>query len=258
MWSMTGSCDQRKCRAWIAVLALGLLGAIPDSAHAQTGGVAGRVTNAQSGEPVAGAQVVVTGTSRGVLTRADGRYEIANLRPGGYALEVRSVGFRTARRTVQLADEQNARLDFEIAPTAVLLDEVVITGQAATGRTRRTMGHSMVTILASELENAPVTSLAQLIQSRAPGVTVLPAGGKAGQGSRIILRGVETLTQAVQPLVFVDGVRTDNSTHSGVDVGGPTWTGLDDFNTLDVDRVEILCGVTSASRTMERVRSASR
>lgn len=228
-------------RLWVAVLALGALGASAPQAIAQTGSVSGRVVEVQTGAPVADAQVLVVGTSRGTLTSADGTYRISDLLPGEYEVQVHSIGYRAVSNTAVVTDGGDARVDFQVVETAIPLDEILISGQV-TGTSRRSMGASAVTIRAPELETAPVTSVSQLLQSRAPGVLVLPGGGKTGQGSRVILRGLGSLTQTVQPLIFLDGVRIDNTTHTGVQTGGAAWSGLDDINPMDVERVEILRG----------------
>lgn len=238
--------------AWVAALALAFLSLPPISlASAQTadeagGVISGRTVDATSGDPLANVQIVVSGTTRGALTGQEGRFRIGQVRPGSYQIEARSTGYRTASRSIQLAADGAAEAVFEMIPSAVPLDEVVVTGQPRSV-TRREIGTSIVTIEATELEAAPVGSLSQLLQSRAPGVVVHPGGGKAGQGSRVILRGVSSLTQDVQPIIYVDGMRIDNSADSGLDFGGNSWSGLDDINIQDIDRIEIVRGASAAN-----------
>jgi TonB-dependent starch-binding outer membrane protein SusC len=176
---------------------------------AQTGALTGQVVNAQTGEPIPNAQIVVHGTTRGVLSGIDGRFRVGQLRPGNYRVEARSVGFRTRVETVNVAPSPTAEVTFQLPVSAVPLDEVVVTGQPG-AIARREIGNSVASINAQALDDAPVFTTAQLMQGRAPGVEVFPTGGKAGQGSRILLRGVTSITQDVHPLVYVDGVRVDN------------------------------------------------
>jgi TonB-dependent starch-binding outer membrane protein SusC len=94
-----------------------------------------------------------------------------------------------------------------------------------------------------------VRSFSQLLQGRAAGVHVLPGGGKSGQGSRIVLRGAASVSQANEPLIYVDGVRIDNSSSSGVNTttAGTSWSGMDDLNPADIDRIEIVRGASAAT-----------
>jgi hypothetical protein len=89
--------------------------------------------------------------------------------------------------------------------------------------------------------------MTQILQARAPGVTVMPGGGNAGSASRIVLRGPGSLSQSIEPLIYVDGVRIDNSKTSGTGGGGGSWTGLDDINPEDIERVEIIKGASAAT-----------
>jgi TonB-dependent starch-binding outer membrane protein SusC len=212
----------------------------------QTGALTGQVVNAQTGEPIPNAQIVVQGTTRGVLSGTDGRFRVGQLRPGSYRVEARSVGFRTRVETVNVAPSPTADVTFQLPVSAVALDEVVVTGQPG-AIARREIGNAVASIDAQALDDAPVFTTAQLIQGRAPGVEVFPTGGKAGQGSRILLRGVTSITQDVHPLVYVDGVRIDNSFISGIQTGGATWIGIDDLAPEDIERVEIVRGASAAT-----------
>lgn len=229
-----------------ALLAIAIVVASVGPAFAQEGAVEGRVTDARTELPLVNAQIVLPGTSVGTLTGADGTFAVRDLRPGEYSVEARSLGYRTTRQTVQIEEGETVEVAFDLAATAVPLDEVVVTGQPG-AVARREIGNAVITIDAEALETAPVTTLSQLLQSRAPGVAVLPGGGKSGQGSRIVMRGVGSLAQTVQPLIYVDGVRIDNSVHTGIDVGGASWAGFEDINPTDIDRIEIVRGASAAT-----------
>lgn len=126
-----------------ACAAILLLGALmtawgqPDPAHAQgvtTSAVAGRVTD-QTGEPLAGVQIVVvneaTGAQRGVLTRTNGRFNLPGLRPGGpYRIEARRIGYTTeAVEGVSLALGESEELGFTLTEEAVALEGVQVTAE---------------------------------------------------------------------------------------------------------------------------------
>jgi len=215
----------------------------------EAGGVRGQVVDARTGEPIAHAQVLIQGTTRGTLTARDGRFQLGELRPGTYDVEIRSIGYRSARSEVRVVPETFAEASFELRVTAVPLDEVVATGQSG-AVARRGLATSIATIESSDLEHAPINSFSEFLQGRAPGVTVMPSGGMPGQGSRILLRGPGSLQRNTQPAIYVDGIRIDNSGDTFMDqtsFGGLAWMGLDDLAPEDIERVEIVRGASAAN-----------
>jgi TonB-dependent starch-binding outer membrane protein SusC len=218
------------------------------SQSATQGVVAGRVQS-QTGQPIANAQVQIVGTNRGTLTDARGAFQLTNVPAGVQQIRVSSIGFRSETREVTVAAGEAVRLDVQLAISAVALDEVVVTGQAA-GTARREVGTAIASVDATALEAAPIQNFSQMLQARAPGVNVLPGGGKAGQGSRIVLRGAGSISQRNEPIIYVDGVRVDNSSAGGVSnvvTTGASWSGLDDINPADIARVEIVRGAAAAT-----------
>ena len=99
-----------------------------------TSAVAGRVTNEQ-GEPIQGVTVTVTNTRTGAeyraVTRADGRFQLQGLQPGGpYRVQAAGLGLATqTRANLQLALSQTEQVDFTLAPQAVLLETVAVTAE---------------------------------------------------------------------------------------------------------------------------------
>ena len=70
---------------------------LPTSAWAQTGKIAGQITEASTGESLPGVNVSITGTTQGAITDADGYYFIVNVRPGSYDLRASFIGFAAPR-----------------------------------------------------------------------------------------------------------------------------------------------------------------
>ncbi len=219
----------------------------PAEAQAQTGTVTGTVTS-QAGEPLVGAQVMIVGTQRGTLTNARGAFIFTGVPAGERQIRVVLLGYRAETQTVQIPADGTATVDFRLTVAAIDLDAVVVTGQA-TATSRREVGTSIASIDVGALEASPIKSVSQLLQARAPGVNVMPGGGKSGQGTRIVLRGAASVSQANEPLIYVDGVRIDNSAPLGIGTttAGTTWSGLDDINPADIERVEIVRGASAAT-----------
>ena len=229
-------------------LSLGLFSPpVATGLEAQNGILTGTVVNT-SGQPVANAFVTIRESNRSGITNARGQYSFQNVPAGEQEVQVTSLGYRTTVQTVMIQAGQTATLDFTLSVSAVALDEVVVTGQAA-GIARREIGTSIASVDVTALEGAPINNLSQLLQGRAPGVNVMPGGGKSGQGSRIVLRGAASISQSNEPLIYVDGIRIDNSSSSGISTttAGASWSGLDDINPADIERVEIIRGASAAT-----------
>jgi TonB-dependent starch-binding outer membrane protein SusC len=219
---------------------------LPTSALPQTGAIVGSVTDQMTGGPIAQAQVTVVGTNLGTITREDGAFRIANVEPGERQVRVQRIGYRGATRTVNVPADGVANVSFELREAAVALDEIVVTGRA-TGTARREIGSSVARIDAAALEAAPIASISQMLQARSPGVHILPSGGQPGQGSRILLRGVASLSQRNTPVIYVDGVRMDDSPFRGIRTTGPSWAGFEDINPEDIQNIEIIRGASAAT-----------
>jgi outer membrane receptor protein involved in Fe transport len=230
------------------LLSLGLLAPpLAGGAEAQTGSLTGTVVNT-AGQPIANAFVTIQATNRSGTTNARGQYTFQNVPAGAQEIRVTSLGYRSVTQNVTIQAGQTATLDFTLSVSAVALDEVVVTGQAA-GIARREIGTSIASVDVTALESAPINSLSQLLAARAPGVNVMPGGGKSGQGSRIVLRGAASISQSNEPLIYVDGIRIDNSSSSGISTttAGASWSGLDDINPADIERIEIIRGASAAT-----------
>jgi len=226
------------------VACVGVLGA----AGQGTGTIRGEVVDATTGRPVDGAHVYLVGTDIGTLTSADGRYQL-NVRAGEIVLRTRRVGYGSVARKVTVTAGQIAQADFALAQAVIGLDAVVVTGAGAQTEKRK-LGNTISTIDAGTLRNAPVTNLSEQLAARDPAVAVLPSGGLVGEGARIRIRRTTSLTQANEPVVYVDGVRIDRSGGFGDNVGaggGGTPSRLDDINPEAVDHVEILKGAAAAT-----------
>src|SRR4029079_19698450 len=88
-------------------------------------------------------------------------------------------------------------------------------------------------------------SVEALLDCGTPGVVVLPGTGQIGAGANIRIRGMGTLSLSSQPLVYVDGVRVNDSTGSGLSVqafGSGVVSRLNDFSPSEFESIEVLKG----------------
>ncbi|HJU89982.1 MAG TPA: TonB-dependent receptor [Gemmatimonadaceae bacterium] len=227
--------------------ALALLTLASTTALAQTQSVAGVIVTEGVQTPVPGAQVRVTGTQLGAVSDAAGRFRINGLAGEQVSLDVRRIGYRPLLRQVRVGD-MNLRI--ELTEKAVDLDEVVVTGTPGATE-RRALGNAVSQIDADEVtKTAPINSLQDLLNARAAGVVIMPGTGAVGSGSRIRVRGVGSLSLAMEPLIYIDGVRTNNAHATGIANQGfasSTISRFNDINPEDIESIEIIKGPAAAT-----------
>jgi TonB-dependent starch-binding outer membrane protein SusC len=229
------------------LVALHIAAPAPAAAQQQTGVISGTVVSS-TGQPLHDIVVSLEGTPRTTTTNSRGQFMFQNVPVGAREVSAGALGYRTTSATVNVTAGATATPRLVLAVSALALDEVVVTGQAA-GVARREIGTSIATVNVQALEAAPINSLSQMMQARAPGVNVMPGGGKSGQGSRIVLRGAASISQSNEPIIYVDGIRINNSSSSGISTttAGASWSTLDDINTMDIERIEIIRGASAAT-----------
>ena len=231
-------------RSRIGIL-LVLLFSFPVLVLAQ-GTITGSVYDADTGDPLPGAQVIIPSINLGSVSNLDGSYEIENVPAGDYVLEARFIGYAAERQSISVVSGQSIEADFTMGAAAIDLDEVVVTGAGGPVEKRK-LGNSISTINAASLQDAPVTNFSQVLQGREPGVVGLPSGGQTGEGARIRIRGSASLSQSNEPIVYIDGVRSNNNNGIGGWNPGGSPSRLDDINPEAIDRIEILKGAAAAT-----------
>lgn len=229
-----------------ALLLLALL-ALPEVAHAQaTGTITGRVTDASDGQPLITANVVVIGTATGAATDLSGNYTISGLQPGTYTIEARFTGFIPQRAQVTVAAGRTATQNFALQPDLTGIEEVVVTGALSErARSRSEVGVSRLN--AEEFtERVRYQDISQLLNGKIAGVNVQAASGNVGGGIRFNVRSGGGLAGG-QPLIFIDGVRIDNSQFTGFGVGGQNLSALSTLNPSDIANIDVLKGPAAAA-----------
>ena len=141
--------------------ALSLFGAGTMLAQASTRTVTGTVKDAESGQPIAAAQVAVKGTTRNAIGREDGAF-IISVPAGAVTLVVRHIGFTIAE--VAVGAEQTT-VDVRMKRDIVNLEQVVVTGQASAVE-RRNLANSVASVGADQIASMPSASLQPLIEPR--------------------------------------------------------------------------------------------
>ncbi|MBN1637836.1 MAG: TonB-dependent receptor, partial [Ignavibacteriales bacterium] len=207
------------------------------------GEIKGRVTNAVTGEELIGANVFIPALNTGASTDVNGYFTIKNISPGTYVLTAQYVGYSKKTYEIIVRTNSTTQQDFALDPTSVQMDEVVVTGQG-TATEKRKLTTTIETINTEEIRNAPVESVDQLLQGRVTGLESFNSSGLPGTSGRITTRGVKSSNTSTTPVIYVDGVRVDNSSayRIGVDMGGNEMSALSDLIVGEIDRIEVIKG----------------
>jgi TonB-linked SusC/RagA family outer membrane protein len=258
MRALVDQCLRRRLLilASLAIATLRFVG-VPVDAHAQAqpGIIVGRVTDARTGDAVGGASLQVEGTRLGAVTGQDGRYRIAGVPSGTRSILVLRLGYSSNRQAVTVAAGATVTHEVGLAPSAVALDQIVVTGTA--GETeRRSVGNAVSTIDAStEMAKGSPPDIANLLRSRAAGVDIQPISGRLGTGPSIQIRGPSSIGLTNNPLIYIDGVRVNNATNLGPagiaggfgSQGNPVESRMNDINPSDIESIEIIKGPAAAT-----------
>lgn len=233
--------------ALAAAVSVGWAGQV--SAQA-TGSVRGQVTDGVTQRPLAGAQLSIPGTGLGAIANASGQYLILNVPAGTHTVRADIIGYGSAEQSITVSGGAAATADFSLNQQALELDELVVTGTAGATQ-RRAIGNSVSKVEASEVtESVPVQTLAELLQGRTPGLTLVSNGGGAGDGTQIKLRGAGSLEGRTEPVVYIDGVRIQSGQ---IGEGGQCGTtqhctsALDFINPNDIESMEVIRGPAAST-----------
>jgi TonB-linked SusC/RagA family outer membrane protein len=249
---MNAGMRQRVLGAGLVLSALAL-GAQAAPVAAQQGGIEGTVTDQATGQALEAARVLLTGTNRIETTNRDGKYHFREITEGSYQVRVLRLGFKPVTDTANVAPGESVTLDFSMEPAPVQLDEIVST---VTGEQRKLeVANAVSTIDAAAItQEAPITEFGNLLSGRAAGVTVQNAGGTTGSGTRIRIRGSNSVSLSNEPLYYIDGIRMEaGPTSSSLDIGGfgaglgAAPSRINDINPDDIESIEIVKGPAAAT-----------
>jgi TonB-linked SusC/RagA family outer membrane protein len=208
--------------------------------------LSGKVIDGANQRGIVGARVLIVGSPRIESTGQDGSYSFRGIAPGAYQVRVVAIGYQAQTQAVTVPAE-GTNLDFNLQQAAVQLDEIVTT---ATGQqSKLEIGNAVSTIEAAKVaEQSPITEFGDLLSARAAGVQVLKSSGVIGTGTRIRIRGSNSVSLSNEPLYYVDGVRIDATPQSyAYDIGGQSTSRINDLNPDDIENIEIVKGPSAAT-----------
>jgi iron complex outermembrane receptor protein len=196
--------------------------------------LSGTVLDKASGQPIPGVNVNVQGSTNGVSTDFDGKFQLPSAKKGG-KIVFSFIGYKNSvidyngQKVVTVALEEDANL----------LSEVII--QVGYGTVKKKDATGAVTVLTSkDFNKGPVTSADQMIQGKVAGLQVINGGGSPGEGATIRIRSGSSLSANNDPLYVIDNVP--------VAAGGING-GRNPLTTINQNNIESITVLKDASAT---------
>lgn len=197
--------------------------------------------DANTGRAIAGSRVTLIDADAKARPDRDGRFRLSDLPAGRANVKVEAPGFATSVEQVTVYEGRSTVVRFELAPLAAILDELFVTGQPR-ALENRSVGESVGRLDSRELEMSVSSSATELLAGRIPGAFVMRSSGQVGAGSRILLRGVNSISLSNDPLIYVDGIRVSNATVRTAGTATLSLTVLDLVDPSSIERIEVLRG----------------
>ena len=200
---------------------------------AQTGTITGRVVDADTGEPLPAANVIIEGTTQGTATDIDGNFTVNLIRTGTYDLLISYTGYQNAERTITVVAFEIAEINIELVP-GIELDPVQITAGRQQEKVLEAPA-SISVINAREIEiEAPQTAVRALRN-----VTGLDIAQTGVDRHEVVLRGFNSAFNGAAH------VMTDYR-QAGAAVIGVNLHSIMPSLPIDIERVEVVRGPGAA------------
>jgi TonB-linked SusC/RagA family outer membrane protein len=213
---------------------------------AQSRKLTGHIVASENGSNLSGASVTIKGTSKGVVTNAEGKFSIDIPSKGTSVVVINSIGYASQEIRVTIQTDLTVKLVTETKA----LDDVVVVGYGSVKK--KDLTGAVGSVKATEIVRGNPANATQALQGQVPGVLVTKMSNKPGQLWQIAIRGENTITpnpnadggvnltytssnqqfQGTEPLVVIDGI-----------IGGK----LQDINPADIESMDILKDASSTA-----------
>jgi TonB-dependent starch-binding outer membrane protein SusC len=207
---------------------------LPAAAQQKT--ITGTVTNVDDNLPIIGGTVQIKGTSTGVATDMNGKYQISA--PLGATIEFRYVGMKTKEVIIGASNVYDVALEYDL----VGVNEVVVVGYGTQIKSKVTGSISKVD--GNVIKNVPVSTVEQALQGKTAGVFIESVNGKSTGTTNMRIRGSSSITATNQPLFVVDGIPL---TVEALNQSGAAINPLTSINFNDVESIDILKDAASSA-----------
>ena len=220
-----------KSKRSILLVALFLMGCL--QLLAQSRMIQGEVTDAQNGEPLIGATVMVEGEKSGTVTDFDGIFKL-QVTSSAKKVKISYIGY--VDKIVEISDRMNVKLESD----SQILTDVVVIGYGTARKSDLT--GSVATVSSKDFNKGLVSSPEQLINGKVSGVQIMSNSGSASAGSTIRVRGGASLNASNDPLIVLDGVPLEQG-----GISGNSSNFLSMINPADIESMTVLKDASSTA-----------
>jgi TonB-linked SusC/RagA family outer membrane protein len=189
----------------------------------------GKVIDAETNEPLPGAVIQLEGVTHSVKTDNNGHFDIVTGQKLPITIYVSYIGYIKEKIVAR-----QANIEVKLKQDVHQLNDIVVTGYSS--QSKKVYTGSASQIKATALENRPAQSFDQLLGGQAAGVNIVQPSGALNNTPVFRIRGINSITSSVYPLIIVDGV-TIFTGSSGDAIGNNP---LSDINPNDIETIDVL------------------
>ena len=222
---------QKLAKRSLLLVALFVIGCL--QLMAQTRTVKGEVTDAQNGEALIGATVMVEGEKGGTVTDFDGNFSL-QVSSSAKKIKVSYIGY--IDKVLSISDNMKVKLESD----SKALADVVVIGYGTARKSDLT--GSVATVKSKDFNKGLVSSPEQLINGKVSGVQIMSNSGSASAGSTIRVRGGASLNASNDPLIVLDGVPLEQG-----GISGNSSNFLSMINPSDIESMTVLKDASSTA-----------
>ena len=222
---------QNLAKRSLLLVALFVLGCL--QLMAQTRTIKGEVTDAQNGEALIGATVMVEGEKGGTVTDFDGNFSL-QVSSSAKKIKVSYIGY--IDKVLSISDNMKVKLESD----SKALADVVVIGYGTARKSDLT--GSVATVKSKDFNKGLVSSPEQLINGKVSGVQIMSNSGSASAGSTIRVRGGASLNASNDPLIVLDGVPLEQG-----GISGNSSNFLSMINPSDIESMTVLKDASSTA-----------
>ena len=222
---------QNLAKRSLLLVALLLIGCL--QLMAQTRTIKGEVTDAQNGEALIGATVMVEGEKGGTVTDFDGNFSL-QVSSSAKKIKVSYIGY--IDKVLSISDNMKVKLESD----SKALADVVVIGYGTARKSDLT--GSVATVKSKDFNKGLVSSPEQLINGKVSGVQIMSNSGSASAGSTIRVRGGASLNASNDPLIVLDGVPLEQG-----GISGNSSNFLSMINPSDIESMTVLKDASSTA-----------
>lgn len=209
---------KKKCQSLLVFLGVFVSLTLSAQNHSVSG-----VVKDKKGETLIGVTAIVKGTTNGTVSDIEGRYSISSVSANDIIV-FSSIGYMNKEVSI----DNRSIIDVILEEEDQILNEIIVVGYGTQKKSDLT--GSVVSVKADDMNAIPTSSVAEMLRGQAAGIVVTQNSARPGGGSDIVIRGKKSLTGGNSPLFIVDGVPV---------------TSIDDFNSQDIESVEVLKDASS-------------